>query len=537
MRRTILGLDIGAGSITAVIVQKQAKEFVAVKTLVITFDEPATPIPGMGTGPLETTLDDAGTKEANLQATSFEASPYEPTTRKTLPKKESPDDQPVESAFERAVSKLAAEIVLDQKFYQISEVAICIPSSQVSFRNITLPFSSPKKIRQVLTFELAPNMALADTVYISDFTRPDKSQGSSGTSLLTASVPDAVLDAYFTPLKAMGLQPSLITIQGYVAADHVLTRKTNTDDEAVVLIDHTGNHTTVCLATGQKLVQVRSLSQNIGQNMFQTMGKTHGHDSLIRAIHQTVQGENLKSRGNFSPERCIVTSQGQESDALVKTLELTLPWPVEKAALTLYPNALGAAVAQATSRPVLNFCRERYKEESILKHHATGIVVLLFFALMAFSSFMFKVTQDIGELEKKVAMIDSAGIEIYKRNFPQNTRIVDPLMQMKVELAQIRQNSGVEDAGVGSSLIFQQPIVEILAELSNRIPPSIDVETERLILNQGRLVLSGSTANFNDIDRIKGLLEASDIFRQVEIQSAAADKTGNRVRFKFIIIQ
>ncbi|MDY0219524.1 MAG: PilN domain-containing protein [Desulfobacterium sp.] len=516
MKRTILGLDIGKGSITAVIVQKQAKEFLTVKSLVIPFDEPGIQTPDIDTGTLETTLENAAPQELPLRAAQIEAATQTDT----------PGGQTVESDFQRAISKLGYEIALDRTSYRISAVAICIPSSLVSFRKITLPFSSPKKIRQVLAFELAPNLALADTAYVSDFTKPDRIQGGSATSILTASVPDAVLDAYFTPLKAMGLQPSLITIQGYVAADYVLTR-TNRENEAVVLIDHSSDHTTICLSTGQRIVQVRSLGQ--------TPGQTLGHDTLVRAIHQTVQGENLKSCGNFVPERCIITSQGQESHALGNALELTLPWPVEKAAMPEHPNALAAAVAQTTSRPVLNFCRERYTEDSILKHHATNIVILLLFALMAFFSFMFKISQEINDLENKVAMIDSAGIEIYKRNFPQNTRIVDPLMQMKIELEQIRQSSGVEETGAGASLIGQQGCVEILAELSSRIPPSIDVETERLILNQGRLVLSGSTGNFNDIDRIKGLLEGSDIFRQVEIQSAAADKTGNRVRFKFII--
>ncbi|MDY0374620.1 MAG: PilN domain-containing protein [Desulfobacterium sp.] len=514
MRRTILGLDIGKGSITAVIVQKQAKEFLTVKSLVIPFDKPEIQPSDINTGTLEAPLENTAPQELSLKTAQIEAATQT----------DKPGDQTVESYFERAISKLVDEISLDRTSEEISAVAISISSSLVSFRNITLPFSSPKKIRQVLAFELAPNLALADTAYISDFTKPDKAQGGSGTSILTASVPDAVLDAYFTPLKAMGLQPSLITIQGYVAADHVLTR-TNKKNEAVVLIDHSNDHTTICLSSEQRILQVRSL------------GQTHSHDTLIQAIHQTVQGGNLKSCGNFVPERCIITSQGQESDALINALELTLPWPVEKAAMPEYPNALAAAVAQATSRPVLNFCRERYTKDSILKHHATNITVLLVFALMAFFSFMFKVNQDINDLENKVTMIDSAGIEIYKRNFPLNTRIVDPLMQMKVELEQIRQNSRLEATGTGASLTDQKGCVEILGELSNRIPPSIDVEIERLILNQRRLVLSGSTGNFNDIDRIKGLLEASEIFRQVEIQSAAADKTGNRVRFKFIIIQ
>ena len=77
--------------------------------------------------------------------------------------------------------------------------------------------------------------------------------------------------------------------------------------------------------------------------------------------------------------------------------------------------------------------------------------------------------------------------------------------------------------------------MDIISELSKRIASSIDVEISRFLFNNGRLVLSGSTDNFNNVDNIKSKIESSDLFEKVSISSAAADKRGDRVNFKFII--
>jgi len=79
------------------------------------------------------------------------------------------------------------------------------------------------------------------------------------------------------------------------------------------------------------------------------------------------------------------------------------------------------------------------------------------------------------------------------------------------------------------------PIMEILHELSHRIPADIDMEITRLALNHDRLVLTGIIGNFNDVDRVKGLVQSSPRFKNVSIKSAEADKTGKQVRFKFVL--
>ncbi|MCP4115268.1 MAG: hypothetical protein GY737_07610 [Desulfobacteraceae bacterium] len=475
MNRTILGLDIGTNSLTAVIVEKPLKGFSIKESVTIPFDD------------LE--------NQENSNTDETEATP-----------------------FERAVSLLLEKI--DCK--GVSSVAVAIPSSSVSFRNISLPFRSAKKIRQVLGFELASRLPLADETYISDFTRPERTGANDFPPLLTASVPDAVLGSWFSVLEAADLRPSLITVQGYIAADHLL--ESGNGEEHTLLIDRAEDHTTLCLGVNGTIVQVRSLGANLSVT------------ALARAIQQTVRGEHQRSQDGFMPQRCIITSREADDEALCGPLEEALGYPAGCAGTSPQPlNAVSAALANVTSRPVFNFCQGDYSEDSILKRHTANIVVLLIFVVMAFSAFLLKVHADISYMENNASELDKATIAVFKKSFPKVKKIVDPLMQMKIELKQLKETSGLSGEGSAPQEGLHHSCVDILAELSQKIPMSIDVETNRFILNPGRILLSGSTANFNDVDKIKGLLEGSDLFKQVEIQSAAADKTGKRVRFKFVI--
>jgi general secretion pathway protein L len=473
MNRTILGLDIGNNSLSAVVVEKPLKGFSIKESVTISFDD----LEGHG---------------------------------------DSPPGETDISRFERAVSLLLEKIDCTG----FSSVAVAIPSSWVSFRNITLPFRSAKKIRQVLGFELASYLPLADETYVSDFTQPPKTGAGDFPPLLTASVPDATLVACFSALATAGLQPSLITVQGYIAADHLL--ESGIDEDHTLWLDRAEDHTTLCLGVKRAIVQVRSLGANLSAT------------ALAKAIQQTVKGEHQRSQEGFMPQRCIITSREEDASPLCASLEEVLGYPV----VSMDPqpiNAVSAALANVTSRPVFNFCQGDYSEDSILKRYTASIVVLLIFVVMAFSAFMFKVHADIAFMENNAAELEQATTAIFKKSFPKVTRIVDPLMQMKIELKQLKETSGLSGEGTTPPDGLSHSCVDILAELSNKIPISIDVETNRFILNPGRILLSGSTANFNEVDKIKGLLEGSALFKQVEIQSAATDKTGKRVRFKFVI--
>ena len=126
--------------------------------------------------------------------------------------------------------------------------------------------------------------------------------------------------------------------------------------------------------------------------------------------------------------------------------------------------------------------------------------------------------------------------DIFVQTFPDKKLMnLDPLLAMQAQMKAAEKKGGSRSKKQTGGSESETGVVEILYELSRQIPASIDAELERLVFDRERLILSGSTPNFNTVDQIKGHIEKSDIFKSVEIGSAASRKYGKRVEFKFIV--
>jgi len=73
--------------------------------------------------------------------------------------------------------------------------------------------------------------------------------------------------------------------------------------------------------------------------------------------------------------------------------------------------------------------------------------------------------------------------------------------------------------------------IDILNNISNRIPRETDVTLTRMVIGSENVVISGDTDTFNSVDTIKSRLEQEDAFKKITISSANINKSDNRVRF------
>jgi Tfp pilus assembly protein PilN len=75
-------------------------------------------------------------------------------------------------------------------------------------------------------------------------------------------------------------------------------------------------------------------------------------------------------------------------------------------------------------------------------------------------------------------------------------------------------------------------VVDLLRDISLRIPESVDVQMTRIVVDPDTLLIKGDTDNFNTVDTIKKGLEASTDINKVTISSANLDRSGKRVQFE-----
>jgi Tfp pilus assembly protein PilN len=121
-------------------------------------------------------------------------------------------------------------------------------------------------------------------------------------------------------------------------------------------------------------------------------------------------------------------------------------------------------------------------------------------------------------------MLDQNIKEVFRKTFPEATRIVDPVQQMRVKIKEMKKSTrpGVRGQGV----------LQILKEISQRVPKSLDMHVTRLVVDPETVRMSGDTDTFNAVDTIKNRLEPSAHFSAVTITSANRDRTGKRFQFE-----
>ncbi|MFO7750099.1 MAG: hypothetical protein R6V54_08390, partial [Desulfobacteraceae bacterium] len=392
---------------------------------------------------------------------------------------------------------------------------------------------SKNRIKQVLAFELSPFLPLVDETYVSEFTVLPPLTPEEETLLFTASMPKSTLEAVFSPLRKFGLKPELVTPSGYAIARHVTKRQKIHGTLLFVHLDE--NYATATLCVENEIVLVRSI------------GHLKECASVTRALEQTITGFNQRTGTHFCPSRFFVTWSSSREKELVNGLQGFLGCDVEFPEIDrsgqnngfqesrFYANPLCAVFSWTESNPGFNFCKGEYAADSFFRKQMKNLAVAGCLGAMVFAGMLFTIHADIFLAEKKIARLDKAATRVFQENFPGSTRIVDPVMQMKVSVNEAKKNAGREAGGQGIGNSQRLRGVDVLLELSNRIPDAIDVKIDRFVLNPHRIIFSGKTDDFNNVDRIKGAVQPSNMFRQVKISSAAADKTGRKVRFKFII--
>ena len=77
--------------------------------------------------------------------------------------------------------------------------------------------------------------------------------------------------------------------------------------------------------------------------------------------------------------------------------------------------------------------------------------------------------------------------------------------------------------------------IDILNEISSRIPAELDVELTNFVRGEDNLVISGHTDSFNNVDDMKSRLEQSEILKNITINAANLEKSTNRIQFKLKI--
>lgn len=438
---------------------------------------------------------------------------------------------PESKDFHDALASVLPEINVHMDVGGASCMA-ALPAECISYRNLKLPFKNSRKIRQVLPFELelllpfaVQNMALS---YL-------RLPVDGDADILAAAVARSELQMYTDLLAEHAMDPVSVSPAGCALAMQLTKAKNLPPDW--LLIDIGGRTCTLFITAGGHFRLMRAFACNSSEPA--------GARTIAAATQRTVAAFGDRFTLDYTPQQVLLTGSGLYDLNLETELAEMLELPVSRADLLKQsapqftgepcggwvPYQMDKALALAMSgagmgnRELLNLRPRGAAQSRFWQQNKKPLTAAAVLAAMLLILLMTQTVVQTRILRQRLDRLDRQITATFKSTFPDVRRIVDPLQQMRVKLREIDR---------GPLLATSNPVrtIEILNDISRRIPARIDVTFSRLVISSQAVQISAETDTFNTVDEIKNRLVQSKRFEKVGITSANLDKSGKRVRFK-----
>lgn len=437
---------------------------------------------------------------------------------------------------------------LEDALYQATEAietagALCvasIPPDRISYRSLHVPFRDAKKIRQIIPFELESTLPMPIEEMAIDFQIIDLPSPSEGTDLIAGAVTHGAIRHYLNRLKAIRIDPEVLTVAGY-ATVLSLARIADVPENWLYLdLDH--RKCSLFLLMSGQVCLARSLPIGL-------LGKGRV-ESVCTHIQRTLAAFADGHDPDYQPEEIHVSGFGLGDGDFEQRAQRILGMPVKRADLLRdagllkkarpsaslgepkreMDHALALALVPVENTQPLNFRRGPFASTRPWDTYRGPIIrTALMIGLVLIAS-LANVIIEASATKKKLAAVDQEIHQIIRTTFPDMERIVDPLHQMQVAMADL-QNAAVTPGQDRKAI----RTIDILNEISRRVPDDIDVELTRMVIGDDSVLISGDTDTFNAVDAVQSRLSESERFQKVTISSTNKERTGDRIQFKMRI--
>ena len=464
------------------------------------------------------------------------------------------------------VPEALQQLFADQLFRD-SVCVTTISSGLLSFRNLRLPFREDKKIRQTLAFALEPLIQQPlDKVFI-DYrviargeeseifaALADRSLVDERTALLSPYVRDtAVIDIEAVPLASFLMQradfPPCALLLDMGARD---TTAIFAGQGKILHIRHFrfgGDVVTDAIADALRIDGTAAETVKKNGELTQKAALAVGiiRDRFLSDLRNT-QAFLLQQKAiEEAPTRIILTGGGARTPGISEGLSRLFAVHVEQTNLvasggfeidaalrsTWDPVVMDQALALAT-RPLgrgsgFNF-RQRASEAragygEIRDRWKKGAVAALVILILAGVELGLG---DYGSRLRLAALKKEINTEFRKR-LPEVTRIVDPVIQLKGKIAAAKKlAAGMGDAASGATAL------DILKEISVLAPPELLLTS--LTLDEDAAGIKGEARNFEAVEAFKKALANAKYIKTVTIGSTNLVKQEKGVEFDLKIV-
>ncbi|MCD6408129.1 hypothetical protein J7L87_03665 [bacterium] len=147
-------------------------------------------------------------------------------------------------------------------------------------------------------------------------------------------------------------------------------------------------------------------------------------------------------------------------------------------------------------------------------------IFLIISGLLISSNFKLK------EKEKELEEIKAEMVKTFKSTCPEVKRIVEPLVQIKEKIAEIKTEKG--------NIGIHPEILDVMKNLTLIIPDDVKIEINEFNFSKGNLSISGKIGSLKQLEKIKEKMSSSEFFSDVKMGSVSFDPS-NRVNFNLSV--
>ncbi len=428
-------------------------------------------------------------------------------------------------------------LLLEQFKPMAANAVVSLPTDNTLFRFLSVPFNEDNKIRQILPYELEPTLPVGAENLKIDF---QKSVSGDQTDVLAVAIDRSVFQRYMDKLAAFNVRPQLVVPAGFPLISHIITLADQSAAK-MLFLDVNTNRTTLFACRSGRIEMVRNLPSAVSDET--------AVEALALRVRQTITAWSDISHNDAAPSMIYASGPGLQNAGHFDRLSQALEMEVQRIDLaqwlprveipdtvqwrpSLMNEALALAILEAEQKPCPNFHRISSPLRNFWSAYRPYImmpaILLAMVLIIASSGVLLKNYY----LKKQVDELDARLEQVFKSTFP-GTRLmaaVPPLDQMKSKLKELKKGGAGSEQGA-----VQIRSIEVLLQISQSIPDSIEVILSRLTIGADEVTVSGETTDFNTVDDIKSRLEKSELFKLITIASANMDKSGKKVLFKLKI--
>jgi general secretion pathway protein L len=432
----------------------------------------------------------------------------------------------LEQSFEVAI-----DLLKEQTGFVAGRCFVTLGAELFSFRNVTLPFTDRKKIEQVLPFELDDKLPTGVKSVLVDFVIAKT--GTMGAEIIAATIDRKYLLEKLAILLERGIDPDIISISGFSIAQKIVN---DGPAKTFVIIDVGQHWANLFIVVDGLTALIRSL--DIPMNAVAEQGNLN--QKLLASVQQTLLASRVLDMSNPTYNVYLAGMAAKLIDPLVLSEKLggvevcryQLPTNIQPEIKTCYQpeemdRVLATALKGVTKSGSFNFRKDELKKRissrelrSMIFKFALPMVLVL----LAVSGYW---ANDYRKLLARQELLRSQIVGVFKETWPGSEKIVNPVQQLQIINKQIRATyKPGGDSGAGHT------IIDLLVELSVRIPASYKVRVLRLVADADTLRIRAVTGDFNTVDNTQKELEKSSFFKNVVIISATQSMQGDEVNFE-----